>query len=171
MQVMDPTTGELCQVTNNGGGGGGQGTINYEELQNKPSINDVPLVGDLTTEDLEIDYHDIKNKPTINNIPLDGNVTTEDLEISVQATYTPEGTISQPIVRMEDSSKVGIKSIIDIGTLPKFVVKNGVLSLDSGELPTSSEDIEVVMEPGVITVSRPEFIGTQTTIISTPEED
>ena len=70
MQVMDPTTGELCQVTNNGGGGGGQGTINYEELQNKPSINDVPLVGDLTTEDLEIDYHDIKNKPTIINVAI-----------------------------------------------------------------------------------------------------
>ena len=171
MQVMDPTTGELCQVTNNGGGSGGQGTINYEELQNKPSINDVPLVGDLTTEDLEIDYHDIKNKPTINNILLEGNITTEDLEISVQATYTPEGIISQPTAVIEDSVSTNINGIADVGSLPTMKIKNGVLSFDMGTLPTKTEDIEVIIDPGNINISKPIFTGVQSTITSTALEE
>lgn len=35
-------------------GTGGTGTNNYDELENKPSINDIPLVGNLTSEDLGI---------------------------------------------------------------------------------------------------------------------
>ena len=34
--------------------GGGAGTMNYNELENKPSINGEPLVGNLTTTDLHI---------------------------------------------------------------------------------------------------------------------
>ena len=34
--------------------GGGEGTGNYNDLQNKPSINNVPLVGNLKTVDLEL---------------------------------------------------------------------------------------------------------------------
>ena len=34
--------------------GGGEGTGNYNDLQNKPSINNVPLVGNLRTVDLKL---------------------------------------------------------------------------------------------------------------------
>ena len=36
------------------GGGGEGGTSNYNELTNKPSINNVPLVGNLNTVDLKL---------------------------------------------------------------------------------------------------------------------
>lgn len=36
------------------GGGGGSGTTNYNELENKPSINGVVLSGNKTSEDLNI---------------------------------------------------------------------------------------------------------------------
>ena len=36
------------------GGGGEGGTNNYEDLSNKPSINNVPLVGNLNTVDLKL---------------------------------------------------------------------------------------------------------------------
>lgn len=35
-------------------GGGGGGTSNYNDLTNKPSINNVPLVGNLNTSDLKL---------------------------------------------------------------------------------------------------------------------
>lgn len=34
--------------------GGGEGTGNYNDLENKPSINNVPLVGNLKTVDLKL---------------------------------------------------------------------------------------------------------------------
>lgn len=37
---------------NNGGGGGGSGTDNYNELRNKPSINNTILQGNKTANDL-----------------------------------------------------------------------------------------------------------------------
>lgn len=37
-----------------GSGGGGGGTFDYDELDNKPTINGVELVGNKTTEDLGI---------------------------------------------------------------------------------------------------------------------
>lgn len=35
-------------------GGGGEGTGNYNDLTNKPFINNVPLVGNLKTADLKL---------------------------------------------------------------------------------------------------------------------
>ena len=50
-------------------GGGGGGTSDYEELENKPSINNVTLSGNKTTSDLNISYDDLLDKPYINNMP------------------------------------------------------------------------------------------------------
>ena len=36
------------------GGGGEGGTLNYNDLENKPSINNVPLVGNLNTINLKL---------------------------------------------------------------------------------------------------------------------
>jgi hypothetical protein len=46
-------------------GGGGGGTSDYEDLDNKPSINSVTLSGNKTTADLNISYNDLDDKPTI----------------------------------------------------------------------------------------------------------
>lgn len=59
--------------------GGSGGTSSYNDLTNKPKINGVELVGDVSTDDLNIntgssDYVDLTNKPSINGIELSGNV-------------------------------------------------------------------------------------------------
>ena len=54
---------------------------NYEILRNKPSINSVELIGNLTTEDLKLDYGSLPDKPTINSTPVDGDLTLEDFGV------------------------------------------------------------------------------------------
>lgn len=52
---------------------GGGGTSNYNELVNKPKINNVELTGNKTTEDLGLfdgDYDNLTNKPTIPPAPV-----------------------------------------------------------------------------------------------------
>ncbi len=55
----------LGKWVNGSGGGGGGGTDNYNDLNNKPSINSVTLSGNKTTADLNISYNDLDDKPTI----------------------------------------------------------------------------------------------------------
>lgn len=56
--IPDPVTREeqyLCYLCKNGGtGGGGEGTTNYNDLQNRPQINGVTLTGNKTSSDLGI---------------------------------------------------------------------------------------------------------------------
>ena len=61
---------------------GGSGTSDYNNLQNKPSINGVPLFGNKTSADLHLftgDYDNLSNRPSINNVVLTGNKTADDL--------------------------------------------------------------------------------------------
>lgn len=62
------------------------GAVNYNNVEDKPKINGVTLVGDKSTADLGItastDYTDLTNKPSINGVTLEGNKTTDDLDIS-----------------------------------------------------------------------------------------
>lgn len=63
------------------------GTVNYNDLENKPKINGVEITGELTTEDLNIDlgtgdYEELENKPSINGTELSGNKTLDDLGIA-----------------------------------------------------------------------------------------
>ena len=78
----------------------------YNDIKNKPSINDVVLVGNKTTHDLKLDtetirlnekidaldnslkkvaktgsYNDLANRPSINGVTLTGNKTSADLHI------------------------------------------------------------------------------------------
>lgn len=68
------------------GGSGTGGTTDYEALENKPTINGVEVVGDLSLEDLGItggggsgttNYEDLTNKPSINGTELSGDITLD----------------------------------------------------------------------------------------------
>ena len=64
--------------------GGGEGTNDYNQLINKPSINGIPLSGNKTSSDLHLftgDYSDLSNKPTINGVTVEGNLTSADLNM------------------------------------------------------------------------------------------
>ena len=67
-------------------GGGGGGTSDYEDLENKPSINNVTLSGNKTTSDLNLSYNDLLNKPYINNMPPSTGADIGDV-----LTHTSEG--------------------------------------------------------------------------------
>ena len=94
MSLTGDVLGQIgAEVSLNGGVGGsiqftGEGTDNYNELDNKPSINGVVLTGNKTTEDLHIDtggtddYLDLNNKPKINSVTLRGDVSSASLQIS-----------------------------------------------------------------------------------------
>lgn len=73
-------------ITDDYTGGGSGGTSNYNDLENKPSINGIVLEGNKTTEDLLIeagvsDYTNLINKPSINNVELIDNVDSKSLNI------------------------------------------------------------------------------------------
>lgn len=57
-------------------GGGEGGTSNYNDLTNKPSINNVPLVGNLKTVDLKLTDITL----TEEGVPADAKVVGEKLE-------------------------------------------------------------------------------------------
>lgn len=57
-------------------GGGQGGTSNYNDLTNKPSINNVPLVGNLKTVDLKLTDITL----TEEGVPADAKVVGEKLE-------------------------------------------------------------------------------------------
>ena len=62
--------------------GGGSGTSNYNDLSNKPKINNVTLTGNKTNQQLGIPtgtYNELTGKPSINDVELTGNRTTADL--------------------------------------------------------------------------------------------
>ena len=54
---------------------------NYNNFDNKPSINGVELFGDLSTKQLKLNYEKLLNLPSINGFPLIGNKTTQQLGI------------------------------------------------------------------------------------------
>ena len=56
-------------------------TNNYESLKNKPSIDGVTIVGDMTSADLGLvkSYDDLTDKPSVNGVALIGNKTSSDL--------------------------------------------------------------------------------------------
>ena len=83
--------GQLTGTLRNGGGGTG-GTTNYNDLSNKPKINNVELVGNKTTSDLNISYEDINGKPTIRNVP-----ETTGAEIGSVLTHTENGEVWLPV--------------------------------------------------------------------------
>ena len=94
MSLTGDVLGQIgAEVSLNGGVGGsiqftGEGTDNYDELDNRPSINGVVLTGNKTTADLHIDtggtddYLDLNNKPKINSVTLRGDVSSASLQIS-----------------------------------------------------------------------------------------
>ena len=70
----------------------GTPNYNYELLENKPSINNIPLIGNLTPEQLGIsnDYNIISNKPLINGVIVSGNKTGSDYGLQNQLMQVQE---------------------------------------------------------------------------------
>lgn len=119
------------------GGGGGGGTTNYNDLSNKPKINNVELNGNKTLSDLGINnfsgsYNDLINKPNIptktSDLENDSNYITgiTSSDVTSALGYTPYnstnpngytsnvGTITG--ITMNGSSK-GTSGVVNLGTV------------------------------------------------------
>lgn len=64
--------------------------LTYTDLNDKPKINGVELIGNKSTSDLNLtsDYASLQDKPSINGVELSGNKTTSDLGIKVTSDYS-----------------------------------------------------------------------------------
>ena len=98
--IVDPTDGQIIkydaetQKWINGEGGGSGGSSNYNELSNKPRINNVVLSGNKTTSDLGINIptktSDLTNDNgfiTIEDVPTKTSELTNDSHFVVDAHY------------------------------------------------------------------------------------
>ena len=87
---------KMATITNGGGSGG---TTDYNDLSNKPQINNVELSGNKSLSDLGItnfsgDYSDLSNKPTI---PTKTSELTNDSGFLTNSIVELEGTDDNPV--------------------------------------------------------------------------
>ena len=80
-------------------GGGSGGTTDYNDLSNKPQINNIELSGNKSLSDLGItnfsgDYNDLSNKPTI---PTKTSDLTNDSGFLTNSIVELEGTDDNPV--------------------------------------------------------------------------
>ena len=72
------------------GGGGETGTSNYNDLTNKPSINNVPLSGNLNTTDLHLTTQTLEDE----GIPADSKIVGDKINVIVSTLDNLERTVS-----------------------------------------------------------------------------
>ena len=108
----------------------GEGTMYYNKLYNKPSINGVTLNGDKSTSDLLISYADVTNKPQINSVDLTGNKSAADLSLA------SAGEVS------ELKNAVNAVTIIDTASGPIASFPDGADGIPVKELKIGIEPVQ-----------------------------
>lgn len=109
------------------GGGGSGGTSNYNNLINKPSINNVTLQGDLSASDLGInEYDDTEIKQDINTVTTIANTAKSIAEGANQAlSYANyEAMISAFNILADDIYKVGQNVMIITLNVPDLWISS-----------------------------------------------
>jgi hypothetical protein len=128
-------------------GGGGGGTSDYEDLDNKPSINSVTLSGNKTTADLNISYNDLDDKPTIPaaQVNSDWNAESGVAEILNKPTIPTE---------LEDLSDVDTSGVFNGATLLYNSTEDKWEAMSvPASLPPPVESLQNVIE------TTPEYAG------------
>lgn len=92
-----------------------------------------------------------------------GTLGTLATKNSASGSYTPAGSVSQPIASPATTTTT-VNSITAVGTLPTFTVSNEVLTMTQGTLPTKGSDTTVVASVDSVTVTKPDFTGTTGTV-------
>ena len=79
-------------------GGGEGGTTNYNDLTNKPSINNVPLSGNLNTVDLHLTTQTLEDE----GIPADSKIVGDKINVIVSTLDNLERAVSNTVVTGSD---------------------------------------------------------------------
>lgn len=120
----------LKKIAENGSGGGGDsGTTNYNELENKPKINNIPLVGNKSTADLGIIIPDVSDFITDTEVEelLADYVTETVFDSTIAGFYTKSETDAllttkadkaTTYTKTETDTKLSGKADLINGTVP-----------------------------------------------------
>ena len=113
---------------------GGGGTSDYEDLDNKPSINSVTLTGNQTTSDLGLfsgDYDDLTNKPSLATVATTGDY--DDL--------TNKPTIPAAQVNSDWDAESGVAQILNKPSLATVATSGSYNDLT--DKPVEATEISV----------------------------
>lgn len=128
------------------GGGGGGGTTNYNDLSNKPSINNVSLVGNKTTSDLGI------NIPTkVSDLTNDSGYVTSSYHDSTKQDTLVSGTSLKTInsTSLLGSGDITVStfsgSYNDLTNKPTIPTNTSDLTNDSGFIEATSFELSDIL--------------------------
>ena len=71
--------------------------ISYNDLEDKPTFNDVEFKGAIYSKDLGISYEELKERPAINGITLTSSTSSDDLGIRIDIDTTLDETSTNPV--------------------------------------------------------------------------
>lgn len=115
--------------------GGGGGTSDYEDLDNKPSINSVTLTGNLTTSELGLfsgDYDDLTNKPSLATV-----ATTGDYDDLID-----KPTIPAAQVNSDWNAESGVEQILNKPSLATVATSGSYNDLTDKPVEATSISVE-----------------------------
>lgn len=115
--------------------GGGGGTSDYEDLDNKPSINSVTLTGNQTTSTLGLfsgDYDDLTNKPSLATV-----ATTGDYDDLID-----KPTIPAAQVNSDWNAVSGVEEILNKPTLATVATSGSYNDLTDKPVEATSISVE-----------------------------
>lgn len=92
--------------------------IDYNDLENRPTINNILLTGNKTTKDLNVSYNDLNNIPTINNVSLKTGLSSSQLQIPYEHLINkPQITVDGDIYTIGEDvievTKVTVDEVLD----------------------------------------------------------
>ena len=139
-------------------GAGGGGTTNYNDLENKPSINDVTLAGNKTSADLgllDVDQG-TENEGKVMQVDSEGNLVPNDLPIysindvtlSGNKTSSDLGLVSanQGTENKGKVMQVNASGMVVPATLPTPTPSADEVSYDSTPYILSGDDVEEALD-------------------------
>ena len=128
-------------------GGGGSGTNNYNELENKPSINGIVLVGNKTGADLNlVSQADLDDYAT-NASVVAGLATKQDALSSSQLAAVNSGITSALVTQIGTNTSAIAGKQDALSSSQLAAVNSGITSTDVAQITTNKNNISSFVTP------------------------
>ena len=151
--LTDGTTSEFYIKNGEAGGGGGGGTSNYNDLTNKPSINNVTLTGNKTTSELGINIPTATSDLTNDSgFITSSSLPTKVSDLTNDAGYITSYTETDPVFSASAAAGITSTNITnwnnksdfsgdydDLSNKPTIPSKTSDLTNDSGYITGYTE--------------------------------
>lgn len=129
-------------------GGGGSGTMNYNELENKPSINGFVLVGNKTGAELGLaSQSDLEDYAT-NASVVAGLATKQDALSSSQLSAVNSGITSELVTQIGTNTSAIAGKQDALSSAQLAAVNSGITSTDVAQITTNKNNISSIMMSG-----------------------